>query len=126
MIYNPYYQYPYGYQQQQPVQNVLPPQQVIQVNGKASIDSIQLAPNSSLLAMDISAPLVWLCVSDGVGKVTATAYDIKLHEESQVKETADIENRLKAIEDFILELEAKNDKSNDETACKKQSKSDRN
>ena len=58
MIYNPYYQYPYGYQQQQPVQNVLPPQQVIQVNGKASIDSIQLAPNSSLLAMDISAPLV--------------------------------------------------------------------
>ena len=59
-----------------PRQNVLPAQQVIQVNGKASVDTIQLAPNSSVLVMDTSAPLVWLCISDGVGRGTSAPYDI--------------------------------------------------
>lgn len=48
---------------QQASQAILPQQQVLQVNGKASVDTIRMAPNSSLLAMDTSAPIVWLCVS---------------------------------------------------------------
>lgn len=111
-MYNPYnlnmYNNPYNnffQPQQQPQQaNVLPQQQIIQVNGKASVDTIQLAPNSSVLVMDTSAPMVWLCVSDGVGKVTATPYDITEHKETPPVDTASLEQRVTAVENFITKL----------------------
>lgn len=117
--YNPYMQY--GQQQQtynnllqQPQQaNTLPPQQVVQVNGKASVDTIQLAPNSSILVMDTSAPIVWLCTSDGVGKVTAKAYDIIEHKDTPPIDTANLEQRITAVENFINKLmEGANNESN--------------
>ena len=86
--------------------NLLPQQQVIQVNGKASVDSSQLAPNSSVLLMDTSAPIVWLCVSDGVGKVTSTAYDIVEHKQ---KEEVDLEARLRKIEERIERMESRDE-----------------
>ena len=102
----------FGNMFQQPGNNinpnpVLPQQQIIQVSGKASVDTIQLAPNSSLLAMDTTAPIVWMCVSDGVGKVTSTAYDIKVHEEKPPVDVASIEQRINNIEKIISEMEDK-------------------
>lgn len=124
-MYNPYYPYAqYNPYTQQNTMNILPQQQVIQVNGNPS-NSIQMYPNSSLLAMDTSAPIVWLCISDGVGKVTATPYDIKLHEDAPAVDTTDLEQRIKTIEDFILELEASNDKPHVETTQSNKSKSGR-
>ena len=85
--------------------NVLPAQQVIQVAGRQSIDTLQMSPNSSVLIMDTSAPIVWLCVSDGLGKVTATAYDITLHQDAPAFDVAgfagDVEERLKNVEEKI-------------------------
>lgn len=122
-MYNPYnfnmYNNPYNNffqpQQSQTQQaNILPQQQIIQVNGKASVDTIQLAPNSSILVMDTSAPIVWMCVSDGVGKVTSTPYDIVVHEEKTPIDISDVEKRLKNVEKFISQLMegVKNDKPN--------------
>ena len=108
-MFNPYPN-PYGFYQNQ---NTLPSQQIIQVNGKASVDSMQLAPNSSLLAMDTTAPIVWMCVSDGIGKVTATPYDIVIHKETPPPDMKDIEERLTAIERTMAEMERRNDKSDD-------------
>lgn len=95
--YNPYY-----YQQNQ---NVLPSQQIIQVNGKASVDTIQLAPNSSVLVMDTSAPIVWMCVSDGIGKVTSTPYDITVHKDAPPVDFNAIETRLHTVESTLAEME---------------------
>lgn len=101
---------PYGYFQNQ---NILPQQQIIQVNGKASVDTIQLAPNSSVLVMDTSAPIVWMCVSDGIGKVTATPYDITVHKTEPPVDMASVEQRIAAIENTIAEMEGRiNGKSN--------------
>ena len=109
-MYNPYQMYNPYMQQTHPT---LPQQQIIQVNGKASVDTIQLAPNSSLLAMDTSAPIVWMCVSDGVGKVTSTPYDISVHQEKPAVDMNSVEQRLTNIEKTIAEMEGKlNDKSN--------------
>ena len=108
-MYNPYPNL-YGFV---PNQNSLPQQQIIQVNGKASVDMMQLAPNSSVLAMDNTAPIVWMCVSDGVGKVTATPYDITVHKEEPQPDMKSIEERLVAIESTIAEMERRNDKSYD-------------
>ena len=97
------YSYPFFNNQQQ----ILPQQQIIQVNGKASVDSIQLAPNSSILVMDTTAPIVWMCVSDGVGRVTSTPYDISVHKEEPPVDVKSIEQRLAAIEGTIAEMEGR-------------------
>jgi len=38
-----------------------------------------MAPNSSAILGDSTAPMVWMVMSDGVGTVTAEPYDIKKH-----------------------------------------------
>lgn len=115
-MYNPYQAYNPYFQQMQASSSpapILPQQQIIQVNGKASVDTISLAPNSSILVMDTSAPIVWMCVSDGVGKVTATPYDIVVHKEEPPVDVRSMEQRLSAIESTISEMEDKiNAKSN--------------
>lgn len=116
-MYNPYQNYFAPHIQP----NMLPQQQVIQVNGKSSVDTIQLAPNSSVLVMDTSAPLVWLCVSDGVGKVTSTPYDITLHMDSPPLDISGIESRLAALERVVSTLEV----SHEPDGSKLESKSDK-
>lgn len=108
-MYNPYnMQYPYmqtGYNAdlyaKQTNPNVLPAQQVIQVAGKASIDTLQMSPNSSILIKDTTAPIVWLCVSDGLGKVTATAYDISVHQDVPPVDVNALEQRISNVEAML-------------------------
>ncbi len=100
-----YQPYPYYQPNTTPI---LPAQQIIQVNGRTSVDTIQLAPNSSILVMDTSAPIVWMCVSDGIGKVTATPYDITIHQEKPPIDINDIEQRLAVIEQTLADLGSEN------------------
>ena len=97
-----------------------PPQQVLQANGKASVDSIRLSPNSSVFVMDTTAPLIWLCVSDSLGNVTSTPYDIKQHEEPIAQENQGIESRLAALEENIKKLMEGKHESNVVTVKQKQ------
>ena len=111
-MFNPYQTNNLGFFQPNVLpQPIMPQQQIVQVNGKASVDTMQLAPNSSLLAMDTTAPIVWMCVSDGIGKVSATPYDIVLHKEAPAPDIKSIEERLSEIENRMTEMEKKNDKS---------------
>ena len=112
-MYNPYHYGQPNVGMNAPVQTpMLPPQQVIQVNGKASIDTLQLAPNSSILAMDTSAPIVWLCVSDGIGKVTSTPYDISEHKDAPTADEINLEQRLTALETTVAEMGERINESN--------------
>lgn len=85
--------------------NILPPQQILQANGKQSIDNLRMSPNSSVLIADQTAPIVWKCVSDGLGNVTAEAFDISPHkDEKQIEHENtlallnDMNERLKRLE----------------------------
>ena len=107
MYYNPYpgYQTPYQAAFQQAAQQPqLQQEQVTQVNGKASVEQIKLAPNSSKLVMDTTAPIVWLCISDGVGRVTATPYDITEHKDLPPVDLSGLEQRLAAVEASIRQI----------------------
>ena len=42
-----------------------PRYEVIQVNGENGARAFAMAPNSSALLMDATAPIVWLCTTDG-------------------------------------------------------------
>lgn len=107
-----YYGYQQGFQNQAMYQqnqqpNVLPPQQVVQANGKASIDALRMAPNSSVLIMDQNDPIVWLCTSDGLGKVTSIPYDITPHKEPPPVDVHGMEARIANIESILTRWEEK-------------------
>lgn len=105
MFYNPYQPYQANFQNGQtqygtnPV--MLPQEQVTQVEGRAEAERIQLGPNSSRLVMDKAAPIVWLCVSDGVGQVTVTPFDITEHKDAPPVDMGSIETRLANVEAYI-------------------------
>ena len=103
--------------------NIMPRQEVIKVNGKASVDTLRLAPNSSLLALDTTAPIVWLCISDGIGNVTSTPYDIVEHKQTPKVDMETIEARISRIEQSLDEMRQYNDKSNVAKPNQKQSNS---
>ena len=83
----------------------LPPQQILQANGKASIDAIRMAPNSSVLIADTTEPIVWRCVSDGLGNVTAEAFDITHHKTEEEVEKENTNNLLNEISERLKRLE---------------------
>lgn len=100
---------------QNPNQNILPPQTVTQVNGKASIDMLRMSPDSSVLLMDAHEPIVWLCTSDGLGNVTSVAYDISPHKDAPPVNVNRLEDRIARIETVLTNLfgGVENGKSND-------------
>lgn len=85
----------------------LPPQQILQANGKASIDAIRMSPNSSVLIADTTEPIVWKCVSDGLGNVTAEAFDITHHKTDEEVEKENTNNLLTDISNRLERLENK-------------------
>ena len=106
----------------QPQQNVLPPQTVIQVNGRASIDALKMSPNSSVLLMDSRDPIVWLCTSDGIGNVTSVPYDITPHKD--VSPVGNLESRIANIETILTKLMEGNNNGESDAAADKPGKND--
>jgi hypothetical protein len=84
---------------------ILPPQQILQANGKASITALKMSPNSSVLIADTTAPIVWKCVSDGLGNVTAEAFDITHHKTEEETEKETLNSTLKEINERLKKLE---------------------
>lgn len=116
----PYTQQPYTQQPYNQQQNLLPAQQIVKVNGRDSIKELKLVPNSSLLALDNNEPVVWLCVADGVGNVSATAYDITIHKDKDEIQANNFEERLSKLEKTIAGWGDRYEKSNNSNAKPKQ------
>lgn len=107
--YMPYQGYGNYYNQysQQPQQ--MQKYELVHVKGQDGANTLvnQMAPNSGVVAMDDTAPLVWLCQVDGAGCRTTQPFDISLHQEAP-------EVDVKALEERIARLEAAiNDKPNE-------------
>lgn len=89
---------------------------VIRVNGFNGANSYNLAPNSSVLLLDETAPIVYLKTTDGAGYGTVTAYDIAPHKDPV---TVSMEDRLGSIETKLQLLEERlNEQSNSTTSTK--------
>lgn len=98
MIYNPY---------QQPF---MPRQEVVRVNGRNGAEAYQMAPNSSVLLLDETAPIVWLKTTDGASYPTITGYEISPIKTQPNPENAsytELEKRIAKLEEVLT-----NDKSN--------------
>lgn len=88
-------------------QQALPRLEVIRVNGKHGAEAFRMAPNSSALLLDETAPIVWLVQSDGAGYHTAQPYTISPVEQRQPEDILkNLEIRLSRLEEKINESHA--------------------
>ena len=83
-------------------------QEVIRVNGRNGAEAYQMAPNSSVLLLDETTPVVWLKTTDGASYPTITGYTItpiKPKETevaaSEVNDYSKLEARIKKLEEII-------------------------
>ncbi len=83
--------------------STLPKQEVIQVSGRNGAEMFQMGPNSSVLLLDTTAPMIWLKTTDGAGYPTITAYDIALQQEPKPVDLSAIEERLLKLEEKLNE-----------------------
>ena len=83
-------------------QNYLQRQEVVRVNGRNGANAYQMAPNSSILLLDETAPVIWLKTTDGASYPTVTGYTITPIE-TQTTNTASAD--YSALEERITKLE---------------------
>ena len=77
------------------------PTRVVRVNGRPGAEAYQMAPNSEVLLLDETAPLVWLKTTDGAGYPRLTPYDISVHEEEKPVDYKSLEERLTKLEELL-------------------------
>ena len=76
-------------------------QEITRVNGQKGAQAFQLAPNSSALLLDDSAPIVWLVQTDGAGYKTEVPYSITPYQAQPEPDYGDFEKRLRRLEELF-------------------------
>ena len=76
-------------------------QEIVRVNGENGAKAYQMAPNSSALLLDESAPLVWLVQTDGAGYKTAAPYTIAPYQSQPEPSYADLDERIRRLEEMF-------------------------
>lgn len=94
--------------------------EVVKVNGEGGAQAFQMSPNSSILLLDETAPIVWLKTTDGAGYPSLTPYAITPYEPKPPMSLDEISERISRLEGIIDAYESNVGK----TAVKK-SKSDK-
>lgn len=107
-MYNSYYPYQNQFQASPSYSslqqnNLMGKQEVVRVNGKNGAEAFQMPPNSSILLLDVTAPIVWLKTTDGAGYPTITPYDISPHQTETVQQQSNVD--IKPLEERITKLE---------------------
>ena len=95
--FNPYQMNPAYASQVRPVNAT----QIIKVNGRGGAEAYQMPPNSQVLLLDETQPLLWLKQTDGAGYPSLSAYDIKPHEDAPIPDMKSLEERIAKIEEVI-------------------------
>lgn len=91
-------QNPYGNPYGQTMQQALQPCSITKVSGENGAKAFGMAPNSSALLLDETAPLVWLKTTDGAGYPTLTPYTITPYKAAPPVDVASLEQRITALE----------------------------
>lgn len=87
--------------QSQPQQ--LPHMEIIHVNGKNGAQAFQMAPNSNVLLLDDTSPIVWLAQTDGAGYKTVTPYSITPYTPQPEVDLNNLEERIAKLEGMIYD-----------------------
>ena len=94
--------YPAPFSRQAQGQTAPPPQmEVIVVHGQGGADAFQMGPNSSVLLLDDTAPVVWLKKTDGAGYATLIDYDITKREHPAEPDYNALMDRIAKLEEAL-------------------------
>ena len=106
----------------QPYQSYIPQQrcEVVKVNGRNGAEMYQMAPNSSILLLDETAPIVWLKTTDGAGYPTITPYSITPYQPEPEISAKSLDERISKLEEIINARQSdpvqnRNDKRSNDT-----------
>ena len=94
--FNPYQGVNPAYLQQQaprPMQT-----HTVKVNGRAGAEAYVMAPDSDIILLDETQPVIWFKQTDGAGYPTLTAYDITPHQDRPAVDLRNIEQRISNLE----------------------------
>lgn len=91
--------------------------EIIKVNGQHGAEAMALAPNSSILLLDMNDPIIWFVSTDGAGYKTCIPYDINPHKQvteqnleallSKINSRLDsLEGRMKADESHNVDIKS--------------------
>ena len=86
----------------------LPHMQVIKVNGEAGARNLRMAPNSSALVLDETAPIVWYAQTDGTGYLTVTPFDITPHQAQPPVNLNDLVQRVNKLQEALINVQQSN------------------
>lgn len=92
-----YYADPYY----RPQREQLPHMEIIVVHGYNGAEAFQMGPNSSVLLLDDTAPVVWLKKTDGAGYPTLIDYDITKREHPAEPDYNALMDRIAKIEEAL-------------------------
>ena len=81
--------------------NNFPRYNIIQVRGQNGAEALQMAPNSKVLLLDETDPLIWFVQTDGAGYKTVTPYSITPYQPAPPIDLNSIEQRLSVLEEIL-------------------------
>lgn len=94
---------------QQPQSMMYAPRyEVIKVKGQAGARNIRMAPNSNVLLLDQTAPLVWYAQTDGTGYLTVTPFDVTPHQAQPQVNINDLSERVSKLQEVIANVQQSN------------------
>ena len=86
------------------MQTFQPPRyEIIRVNGENGARAFQMAPNSTALLLDDTAPIVWFVQTDGAGYKTETPFSISPYQPTPPVDVNALEARIQRLEAMIHE-----------------------
>lgn len=97
--YAPYVPYPVA--PEPPHGARLPRYEILRISGRRGGESLAMAPASSVLALDETAPLVWCIQTDSAGVKTLTPYSITLYAEPVPVSMDELSARLQRLEEML-------------------------
>lgn len=77
--------------------------EIIHVNGMNGAQAFQMPPNSNVLLLDDTEPIVWLKQTDGAGYPSLTPYKIEPYKPAPPADMKALEDRIKRLEAMLNE-----------------------
>ena len=80
-----------------------PRYEVIRVNGEEGAKNFRMAPNSSVLLLDETQPIVWYAQTDGGGFLTVTPFDVAPHQQTPPIDINNLAERISKLEEYYVQ-----------------------
>lgn len=72
---------------------------ILKVHGIEGLNALRMMPNDEVLALDETAPILWVVKTDSAGYKTPTPFEIRPYQPEPEVSLKDIDQRLKRMED---------------------------